>query len=192
MRAYDQTDDWALTLELLEPRLSASNERSEQAQLLRSAARLHLERGDNPESALACLCRALPIEPDNLAIEAAVKRLAEKTDRWVTVAASLRMAAEAMTEQAPARAAELRKAEGSIQETRLNDREAALDAYQAAAAAVRDDIEALEAIVRCGAMAGRWDLAASATVQAMRRPRSGQRIDHRQARGERRRGRRMG
>ncbi len=162
-RAYEETDDWALTLQLLEPRINATTSRTEQARLLREAARLHVDRADNPESALACLCRALPIEPDNLATEAAIMRLAEQTGRWVTVAASVRMAADAV-KNAPARRAQLRKLEGQIHELQLDDSEAALTAYRAASEAQPDDIEALEAIVRCASAARSWDIAATAAV----------------------------
>ena len=164
--AYEETDDWTLTLELLEPRISAATDRSEQARLLREAARLHLSRADNPESALACLCRSLPIEPDNLATEAAIMRLAEQTGRWVTVAAAVRMAADALKD-APARRAQLRKLEGQIHEAQLDDGEAALAAYRAASQAQPDDIEALEAIVRCAARSSSWDIAASAAVASV-------------------------
>jgi tetratricopeptide (TPR) repeat protein len=164
MRAFEATGDWRAIVEVLDQRLGSARDRSEQASILRQTARLHLERGDDPASALGCLCRALPLEPDNLATEAEMMRLADETARWTTVAASLRMAAEGAS---PARAAELRRTEGAIQERRLEDAAAALEAYRGAVAIRSDDLEALEAIVRCASRAHSWGEATQAAVTAV-------------------------
>ena len=165
VRAYEHTDDWKLTVDLLEVRLASTNDTKLRANLLRSAAHAHLERGDDPEAALSCLCRALPLEPGNLDTEAQLSALSERVGQWELVAGSLREAAESSAE-APARAAQLRKAEGGIRETRLDDREGALAAYRAAVTAQPDDTEALESIVRCAARTGQWEIACGAAVTA--------------------------
>jgi tetratricopeptide (TPR) repeat protein len=165
-RAYEATDDWRLLLELTDLRLGAAGSRIEQARLLREAALMHLERAKSAEEALGCLCRALPFEPESLATQAQLLKLAETTGRWNSAAASLRLAAEA-TRDAPRRRAELRKVEGRICEERLNDVAAALTAYFAAVEAAPDDPEALEAAARCAARAGRFDDACRAAVRSV-------------------------
>jgi len=161
--AYHVTDDWKLNLELLESRLEATTSRGEKALLLREAAQRHLERGDDPASALSCLCRSLPLEPDNLATQVAAMKLAEKTEGWGDLAESLRLAAEAATE-APLRAAELNILAGDIHEQRLSDHHAALLAYQAARNAKPEDPNALEAATRCAAALGSWPTACEAAL----------------------------
>lgn len=165
-RAYEATDDWQQTLTLLESRLATAGSRAENARLLREAATIQLERADDAEAGLTTLCRSLPLEPANLATEARIMQLAQETGRWVTAAASFRMAAES-AESAPARRAQLRMAEGSIHEDHLGDPEAALIAYQAAVTAEADNSAAHEAIARCGAQLGQWSVATDAAVASV-------------------------
>ncbi len=162
-RAFESTDDWRELLSLLEVRLATAGSKAESARLLRDAAAIQLERALDQEAGLATLCRSLPLEPANLATEARIMQLAQDTGRWVTAAASLRMAAES-SQSAPARRAQLRMAEGAIHEGPLSDREAALVAYQAAVEAEPDNTAAHEASARCAAQLGRWALATDAAV----------------------------
>jgi tetratricopeptide (TPR) repeat protein len=161
--AYEKTHEWGLTLDLLEPRLSSARSRNEQARLLREAATLYAERGDDAESALACLGRALPLEPANLMTEAALMKLADRTGRWATATASLRMAGDAASES-PGRRAQLRQREAAIHERQLGDAETALIGYQAAAEATPNDSELLTSVARCAARAGQWSVACEAAV----------------------------
>lgn len=165
-RAYEATDDWQRILTLLEPRLATAETKAENARLLREAAAIQLDRANDKEAGHATLCRSLPLEPANLATEASIMQLSQETGRWVTAAASFRMAAES-AQSAPARRAQLRMAEGAIHEAHLNDREAALVAYQAAVNAEPDNTAAHEAIARCGAQLGQWELAADAAVASV-------------------------
>ncbi|HHH28695.1 MAG TPA: tetratricopeptide repeat protein, partial [Polyangiaceae bacterium] len=161
--AYEKTGEHDKTLGLLELRLTTARDRPTQARLLREAAAIYTKHGNDPVSALACLGRALPLEPDNLVTEAAMVALAEESGRWATVTASLRMAAEAAGDAA-ARRAQLRRREARIHEEQLEDIEAALAAYEAASEASPGDPELLNAIVRCASMVGDWKKACEATV----------------------------
>ncbi len=165
-QAYEATDHWQGTLELLEARLEATTDRRQQAHLLGEAARLQLDRASDQTAALACLCRALPLEPDNLATEADLLRLAEQTERWPDATEALQTAATATGETA-SRAAQLFKIQARIHETRLDATAAALTAYRSAAEAQPDDAEAFEAIARCAARAGQWDVGCDAAIQAL-------------------------
>lgn len=161
--AYEKTGEHDKTLGLLELRLSTARDRSTQARLLREAATIYTKHGDDPESALACLGRALPLEPANLVTEATMVKLAEQSGRWATVTASLRMAAEAVGDAA-ARRAQLRRREAEIHEERLDDIASALAAYEAASEASPGDPDLLSAIVRCASRSGNWAKACEATV----------------------------
>ncbi|HZO14766.1 MAG TPA: hypothetical protein VFB62_15940, partial [Polyangiaceae bacterium] len=164
-RVYEQTGEWRASLDLLEPRLKAAAKGASQARLLREAAHLHLDRGEDAEAALGCLCRALPLEPDNLATESQLMQLAQHTGRWAEAAKALGKAAESVGD-ALSRAAQLRKAEAAIHETWLDRADAALEAYRAAADTLAGDAEAFEAIARCGARARQWDVASSAAIRS--------------------------
>ncbi|MEM6788246.1 MAG: tetratricopeptide repeat protein [Myxococcota bacterium] len=164
-RAYRATNDDTLLLDTLEPRLTAARDQAEQGALLRDAARVHLDHRDDPAAALACLCRALPLEPDNLAVEGRIMRLAEHGGDWDAAADSLRRASEAAV-TTPARAAELRRAEGAIR-WRLEQVEAALDAYRAAVELVPDDAPTVDRLARVAARADEWTAAAEAALRAV-------------------------
>jgi tetratricopeptide (TPR) repeat protein len=167
--AHQATDEPLELLGLLEPRLASTPSRREQSRLLREAAEIQLARADRPADAAACLARALPLEPDNLALEAQLVAVAERAGTWSVAAAALAdAAAAALAAGAPRRAADLRCAAARIHEARLGDDNAALDAYQAALAAA-DDVATHEAVVRCAARAGRWAEACRAAVASVAR-----------------------
>jgi tetratricopeptide (TPR) repeat protein len=164
--AYGSTDDWERRLGLLEHRLTAADTPARRAALLREAAKLHAERGDEPEAALELLGRALPLDPGNLSIESELLELAKGTGAWAVAAKALgrAAAAEGVT---PRRSAELRRAEGALYEERLSDSAAALVGYQHALELDADDLGAMEAVVRTAAKAAQWSVAARAAGRAM-------------------------
>ena len=164
--AYGSTDDWERVVGLLEHRLTAAGTLGKRTELLHEAAKLHAERGDEPEAALALLARALPLDPANLSVEAELLELAKTTGAWAIAAKALGEAAQAEGLSAR-RSAELRKAEGAIQEKELGDAAAALEAYQHALAIDVNDLLAMEAVARTAAKAGHWAVAAQAAGRAM-------------------------
>ena len=116
---------------------------------------------------MRALARALPLEPENLAIEEQLLRLGRELNAWAEVASALREAAIAAM-PSPARAAELRIKQGEILERELADYPGALEAYHAAAELRGSDPERLEAVVRVGARAGEWDVACTAAAASVR------------------------
>ncbi len=164
-QAYETTGNWQGTLQLVDARLQATSDPRGQARLLGEAATLQLERASDQQAALASLCRALPLEPDNLATEAKLLRLAEAMDGWIEAAEALQAAAAA-AEGGP-RSGQLYKVQAEIHEQRLEATTEALAAYRAAAEADPDDAVAFEAIARCAAQAGQWDVACDGANQAL-------------------------
>ena len=161
--AYKQRKDWEQLLSLLEVRLSVAADDTERVGLLLEAAELHEQQAQDAAAALSCLCRALPLAPSDLVTEANLMRLAETTGHWKEAADALTAAAESSVD-IPARAAQLHKACGAIYETWVDDKETAVRSYEAAVAATVDDLEALDAIARCGAGCKAWDSATRALV----------------------------
>ena len=165
--ACDVTDDWRGTLELGDARLAATKDPAARVRILTEAARLCEQRASDPAGAVRALGRALPLEPENLAIEEHLLRLGRETNAWGEVAAALRGAAVA-AESSPGRAAELRIKEGQILERELRDYAGALAAYQAAAGLRLADPERLEAVAHVGARAGQWEVACTAALGSVR------------------------
>lgn len=129
--AYDTTDDWQATLEILEPQLAATEDPDVQVKVLMRASRLNEERAENQELALELACRAFSASPSDVAIESHVKRLARQTGKWEMAAQAFGAAAERI-EDAPEREAQLRYELSRILENELSDQESALTALKAA------------------------------------------------------------
>lgn len=165
-RAFEITDDWQHLLNLLEHRIDAADSPRKRGDLLREAAGLLLDRAGDPDAALAALGRALPFEPDNLALEAELLRVAALTERWAYVARAFAEAGSEVAESAPRRAAELHRRAAEIHELRVGDPNSALASYQAAVEADGSDLDALEGVARTGAAAGDWSAATSAAVKS--------------------------
>lgn len=163
-KAYELTDDWRATLDLLESRLELAWNDAERVELLREAAVLHETRGESPAAAFDATRRALRHAPASPELEAELLRLAEITGAWADATASIAEAAEALTATRRDRAAELRRREAALSEERLGDPSGALDAWLAALALTPHDVPTASEAIRAGALAGRWDGAASALV----------------------------
>ncbi len=89
LQAFEQTGDWEGRLSLLEHRLAAAGGAPARTELLLEAADLHEHRAGDPAAALAAVARALPLSPEDTAIEARLARLAETTGHWDAAAAAL-------------------------------------------------------------------------------------------------------
>lgn len=165
--AYARTDDWELQLGLLEHRLKATTDPGKRVELLRAAAKLHVEQGSDQAAAQTAIARALPLDPANLALQEQLLGLAEATGAWAPVAQALAEAAGAAT--TPKRAAELHLERGRIAEERLDDVSAALAAHQQAIELDPSNASALRAVTRTAAKSGRWAVAARTAVEAMAR-----------------------
>jgi tetratricopeptide (TPR) repeat protein len=166
-RAYDKTDEWQSTLELLEPRLSLIEDAAERAELLREAAVLREQRAEDPKAAMTAMARALPLDAKRRDLRRELMRLAELAGSWEEAATALSAAATALSEATPDGAAELHGMAGEVHETKLDDWASAFESYRSASTLVPDDIASVQAVARCAARAGRWQEAAAATVSTV-------------------------
>jgi tetratricopeptide (TPR) repeat protein len=170
LTAFAATGDWAGRLSLLEHRLEAAGSAAERSALLLEAADLEEQRAGDADAALRALARALPLAPDETAIEQRILRLAEDTQRWDVAAEALGAAVLAAE---GARAAELHYRRGVVLEERLADGPAALDAYLAALAIAGDRADVAVAAVRVATRGGRWAVAAETLVASTAARRAG-------------------
>lgn len=162
LTAFEATSDWSGRLSLLEHRLAAAPTAAEKSALLLEAADLEEHRAGDAVAALRALARALPLSPDDTAVEARMLRLAEEAGHWEVVAESF---ADAVISCAPGpRAAALHHQRGVVLEARLGDVEAALHAYLAALAVGPDRADSARAAARAATALGRWDMAAMTLV----------------------------
>lgn len=161
--AYLKTNDWQLFLEILEPLLATSESDRERAKLLTRAMEFQENNAEDLEAALESIARALPLSYNDKAIERDVLRLAELTNNWEVAAVALQSAALAENAD-PDRVADLRRTEGRIRETKLQDLSGAISAYQLVVEHDPKDITTLDAITRVSALSGAWDSAMTSTV----------------------------
>jgi tetratricopeptide (TPR) repeat protein len=124
-RAYEITDDWEATIELLEPHIEATDDAEGKVRILVRTARLCEERAEDPERALELVSRAMALAPYDVALESTLRRLARQTRRWEVAAQAYGAAADAL-EEAPEREAQLRYELARILENELGDESAAL------------------------------------------------------------------
>ncbi|MCC6875516.1 MAG: tetratricopeptide repeat protein, partial [Sandaracinaceae bacterium] len=163
-KAYELTDDWNALLSLLEPRLELASGDLERVELLREAAALHERRAGEANAAFEDVRRALGYAPASSELEAELLRLAHATERYNAAAGALGHAAEAIAQDKPDRAAELRRQQAGLLESRVGDVGQAHEAWMAALALTPDSADTAAEAIRTGAAAGRWDGVASALV----------------------------
>ncbi len=162
-RAYVASDDWALLLEIMDQRLKTVKDDTERSKILIEAAEIQDLRAGDPKSALGLLTRTFPLSPDDSVIEHEIMRLAEATDEWSLAAESCREAARA-AQDIPERTADLRFAEGSILEEKIDDLQAAFEAYSRVVERDPTSPRGLHAAIRVAAKLGNWKAATESAV----------------------------
>ena len=166
LEAFDSTGDWAGRLSLLEHRLEHAADDAERTLFLCEAADLHEGKKGDAKAALGALARALPLAPDDVAIERRMLDLADATGEH---AASARALGEAVRACPPGlRAADLHERRGAILESYLADAAGAQEAYLAAFALAPDRAITAGAVVRVATAQARWDVAATTIVASAR------------------------
>jgi thioredoxin-like negative regulator of GroEL len=166
LAAYEATGDWAGRLSLLEHRLDLAPDDDARTELLREAADLHEAREDDRSAALAALARALPLSPDDVAIEARMLALAAATGEHAVAARAL---GEAVRACPPGlRAADLHERRGALLEEHLADVSGAREAYLEAFSHASDRPRTAAAVVRVAVREARWDVAATTIVASAR------------------------
>ena len=164
--AYKQTDEWQHTVALLEARLTSALSSARRAEILTETAQLFEKQGKDPEQALECYRRAFALSPDDRATEREIRRLAEALGQWLAVVSAYRETIASFPKTTP-RVAELRYEEGLVFETRVEDREAALEAYVEAARISPDRVEFATAAARLAGQLGQFRTAAEQAVAHM-------------------------
>lgn len=169
--AYQATDDWELTLGLVEHRLAATSDRPARAAVLMEAASLQEARAGNARAALNSVGRALPMSVDDDAalqsVERELHRLAGETGDWQPAVLAYQAAIRSASEDR-VRASRLSFQLGSVLESRINDQAAALEAFERVAVETPGDLNAALAVVRVGGRIGRWDAVARVFVASAR------------------------
>ena len=166
LEAFAATDDWAGRLALLEHRLELAADDGARTDLLREAADLHEGQQDDASAALAALARALPLSPEDVAIEARMLALADATGEYAVAARAL---GEAVRTCPPGlRAADLHERRGSLLEGHLADPSGAREAYLEAFSHATDRPRTAAAVVRVAVREARWDVAATTIVASAR------------------------
>ncbi|MEP7125121.1 MAG: tetratricopeptide repeat protein [Byssovorax sp.] len=166
LEAFAATGDWAGRLSLLEHRLELAEGDAARTDLLREAADLHEVQQDDRSAALAALARALPLSPDDEAIEARILALADVTGEHAVAARAL---GEAVRMAVPGlRAADLHERRGALLEGHLADVSGAREAYLEAFSHASDRPRTAAAVVRAAVREARWDVAATTIVASAR------------------------
>jgi thioredoxin-like negative regulator of GroEL len=166
LEAFAATGDWAGRLSLLEHRLELAEGDAARTDLLREAADLHEVQQDDRSAALAALARALPLSPDDVAIEERMLALADTTGEHAVAARAL---GEAVRACPPGlRAADLHERRGALLEEHLADVSGAREAYLEAFSHATDRPRTAAAVVRVAVREARWDVAATTIVASAR------------------------
>ncbi len=164
--AFETTGDWAGRLSLLEHRLELAKGPTSRTDLLREAADLFEQKKGDPAAALAALARALPLAPEDTAIEQRMLSLADATGAHAVAARALGEAVLAGPQAT--RAADLHERRGALVEAHLHDPAGALEAYLAAFALAPERPATAAAVVRVATREEQWDVAAQAVVTSAR------------------------
>ncbi|HEY0710177.1 MAG TPA: hypothetical protein VGG33_25425, partial [Polyangia bacterium] len=161
-RAADVTGEWSRQGSLLEVRLATAADDPARVRLLREAAGLLESRAESWAAALTLYARAMPLAPEDGTLERDLQRLGAHNPGMVADA----LRAAALATPNPERALHLHVAEGKLREAPLGDLTGALEAYGAAFNRDPNRMDVREALVRCAARLGRWDVAARAGLSA--------------------------
>ncbi|MEM6293714.1 MAG: tetratricopeptide repeat protein [Myxococcota bacterium] len=161
-RAYRDTGEWQALLELVDARVAAAPDPFAAVEVLREAARLHEQQAGEPRAALDAIARALVADPDSVALEAELLRLAEVSEDWARAVSGLEEAGGLAS--SPARAAALFRREAQLRQNHLEDAPGAVEALGRAAEQQPDDLPIQRAIIEASARAGTWTAAAAAAM----------------------------
>jgi tetratricopeptide (TPR) repeat protein len=165
LAAATETDDWRLTLSLLEPRLTLAADAPAQAEVLREAARLCEKRWEDPAGALRALCRALPLLPDDRRLEGEALRLAGQTGDFRPLERAVADTITGLKDPSTARRrVELLALRGDICESRLSEPAEALGAYGEALEIEPGRLDLRRLVIRAAGRVGRWDAVARAAL----------------------------
>ncbi len=164
-KAYSDAGDVAELVTLTEQRLATMTDSAAQARMLVELAERVEGTHNGEETARALLAQALLRAPENARLETELLRLCADPITWDFAATVLAQAAGVLSDEAP-RKAQLLVHQGRLLETKLDNAEAALAAYEAALRLAPDRNDVKLALVRMAAATGNWAVAAEAVLRA--------------------------
>lgn len=164
--AFRDTERWDALLELVDTRVSEAHDRFAAVDVLREAARLYEQQNGDTRAALDAVGRALAADPDAVALEAELMRLAEACEDWSRAASALEEAGSLA--HSSARAAALFRREAAVRQDHLDDATGAVDALGRAAERQPDDLPIRRALIEASARANTWAAAAKAAMDICR------------------------
>ncbi len=124
---YERADDWRRLIGLNEQRLGLAQDRSDMVAILRETAELWESRGLDDSHALAALCQAFRIDPDDGGTRAELERVAAKTQSWDILA---RAYEEGIGAADPLVKRELLTSLAELHDQKRDDPRSALAAYE--------------------------------------------------------------
>jgi tetratricopeptide (TPR) repeat protein len=163
--AYTAADEWQGILELVERRVALAPDDAFRKHVLVDAAWLEENRAANSAAGLGYLRRAFALVPEP-ELERELRRLAEATGDFATLAAGYAEAIERTEDEARRR--QLLMDHGAVLEQSLADHAGALASYERVVASDPGHVEAARAVARVGASTGAWKSVAAAFVEAAR------------------------
>jgi len=172
LAAYRQTNDWEKVIRLVDARLLARKDDEGRASILLETAKIAEERLGKRDDAYSFAERALLAAPDSREAHNELHRLSKERSAPADLAASL-----AKTLDSGARISNEAKQRIGIQLAEVLERELdrldeALARYSDVNALDRGEPLAAQAVIRTAARAGKWEVAASAFVEAVRKTNS--------------------
>jgi tetratricopeptide (TPR) repeat protein len=157
---YERSKKWDKLAETVEQAANLTGTAEESADLLHKLGQVRLERLGDPDGAIAALRQAITICADHIPGRMMLGRLYARQDRFDELAGLLSDELEYYSD--PARRAAICFRIGSLYETKLNDPDGAIEAYEAALGHQQAFRPALRGISRVqGALGRHEDLIAS-------------------------------
>lgn len=164
-QALLEAGDLEALVALSDLRLQLLQDPAAQARMLAELAERVEGRPGGEAMARELLAKALERSPENARLESELLRLCLDDTTWTFAADTLARAAGALADDAP-RKAQLLVQRGRLLETKLEDREAALQSYEAALRLAPDRNDVKLALVPVAASTSRWSVAAEAILRA--------------------------
>jgi len=161
--SYRGSQEWERYLETTDARVAAAGDMRVRLGILREAATIREETLEDKAGALALLARAMPLDPNDRALEQHILTLAQETDSWALVGQAYHLAAFNVLDD-PHNVARLRFQEAGILERDPDKESEALAAYMAVCGIEPDNLPAVRGVVRVGTRLGAWAEAAATVM----------------------------
>ena len=150
---YEGADDWRRLITLSEERLAMASDVGEKTSILREAARLWEERGNDKGEAFAAIRRAWALDPEDGGLRAESDRLGEALGDWDGLVAAYEEASRTVDDVARP---DLLRGLAELHDKKRDDPRRALDTLERLHELDRDDVTILDRLDRLAALLGDW------------------------------------